>query len=198
MLSIKDLAEIINKIHDISKADNVIIIGIAGGSCSGKTFVSNILANNFKGTILSMDDYYRGAEFTKDGNFDKPEALDLELLGKHIVELKSYKPIQKPIYDFKTHARSGYEILKPAKLIILEGLFALHDSIYREIDVRIFVEADDTIRLFRRIKRDVGERGRTAENIAYQFNQTVLPMHVKYIEPEKKNADYIIINNQQT
>ena len=168
-----DLEKIKNRIQGLSKTHKVVVIGVAGGSCSGKSFVSDILANAVKGTILPMDDYYRGISSTEDGNFDKPDALDLELLRRHLAQLREGKSIRKPIYDFKTHARSGYEVFKAPKIIIVEGLFALHNILCSELDVRIFVEADTETRLRRRTERDIRERGRTADSVRKQFGEFV-------------------------
>lgn len=190
-----DVTQLKHRIQEISGTNEVTIVGVAGGSCSGKSFISNILAREVEGIILAMDDYYRGIESTQDGNFDEPHALDLQLLKRHIAALKDGKSITKPIYDFKTHARSGYETFEPATVIIVEGLFALHNVISNEIDVKIFVQADPDIRLERRIQRDTTERGRTKEDVEEQFRDSVQPMHEKYVEPQKTNADHITVNN---
>ena len=169
----KTLTEVTHKIRELSKPDKVLAVGVAGGSCSGKTSISCMLANAVEGMILSMDHYYRGIEFTEDANFDKLNALDLELLKRHIAQVKKGRCIRKPIYDFRTHARSGYEVLKVPKIIIVEGLFALHNILCSELDVRIFVEADTETRLRRRTERDIRERGRTADSVRKQFGEFV-------------------------
>ena len=180
----EDIAEVKRRIQKISEAKEVTIVGVAGGSCSGKSFISNILVSEARGTILAMDDYYREIESTQDGNFDEPDALDLQSLKIHIVALKAGKSIAKPIYSFKTHARSGYGTFQPAAVIVVEGLFALHDVISSKVDVKIFVEAEADTRLKRRIQRDTKERGRTKENVEEQFRDSVQPMHEKYVESQ--------------
>ncbi|MBM3210686.1 uridine kinase [Candidatus Poribacteria bacterium] len=190
-----NLSVIENNIQTLSETNKVVVIGIAGGSCSGKNYISNILAKTFNGKILSIDDYYRGIEYVKDENFDSPDALELGLLKEHIIQLRKGQDIEKPVYDFKLQARGGYEVFKPADIMIVEGLFALYDMLYEVIDLRIFVEADTKTRLDRRLDRDVRERGRTIESVIKQFEETVEPMHKKYVEPCKEKADYIIINN---
>lgn len=195
MLNMSNLVEVKRKIQTLSETNEVATVDITGGSCSGKGYISCILADAVSGTILAMDDYYRGIKFIKDGNFDRPDAVDLDLLKEHIGQLRKGKSIRKPVYDFKIHARSGYEIFEPGKIIIIDGLFALHDILLNKIDVKIFVEADMKICLKRRIERDVKERGRTIESVKKQFSEIVQPMYRMYIESEKKKAGYVILNN---
>lgn len=178
------------RINELKKEKKIVIIGIAGGSSSGKTY----LAKKLNEEILSMDDYFKGIKYIKDGNFDKPSALDLNLLRKQLIKLRNNKNIKKPVYDFKTHSRIGYEIFKPSKVIILDGLYALHKKIADLIDLKIFVDSSEKSRLERRIKRDVKFRGRTKESVIKQWNESVEKMFKLYILPTKKYADIVIKN----
>lgn len=171
-----------------------VVIGIAGGSGSGKSYIAHLLSQQYKAKILSMDDYYIGIENMKEKNFDIPEAIDLKLLKYHLISLHQRKRIKKPLYDFKTHKRKGYEWFKPSRIIILEGLFSLHESLRDKIDIGIFIDAPENTRLKRRIKRDIKERGRKKKDIIHQWYQTVKPMYKKYVEPQKRTADIVILN----
>ena len=185
-----DVNKVKKRINKLKREKRVVIVGIAGGSSSGKTY----LAKKLNEEILSMDDYFKGIKYIKDNNFDKPSALDLNLLRKHLIKLRDNKNIKKPVYDFKTHSRIGYEIFKPSKVIILEGLYALHKKIVDLIDLKIFVDSSEKTRLKRRIKRDVKFRGRTKKSVVKQWNESVEKMFREYILPTKKYADIIIKN----
>ncbi len=184
-----DISEVEKAISKIKK--KVIIIGIAGGSASGKTTVARLL----KGKILSMDDYYKGINDMEDNNFDDPKSQDLDLLREHLIKLKNSETIKKPIYDFKTHSRIGYEEFKPAKLIIVEGLFALNEKIRDLLDIKVFIECKEDERFRRRMERDISERGRTEESVIKQWNETVEPMFKKFVLGSKKDA--IIIKGER-
>lgn len=188
---IKQVRNLTNK---LIKEKPVIIIGVVGGSGSGKEYVSKIISKKLKAKILSMDNYYIGVKKIKDKNFDSPNAIDLNLLKKNIILLKQKKKIKKPIYDFVTNIRVGYEKYNPSKIIIVEGLFTLNKILRKKIDIGIFVDASESIKLKRRLKRDIVERGRTKESIIKYWNKTVKPMYNKYVKPWKKYADIIIIN----
>lgn len=182
--------EIKKRIKEILKEKKLVFIGIAGGSASGKTWV----AEHLSGQILSMDSYYIGINNMRDNNFDHPSALDLHLLKKNLQDLKDRKTIEKPIYDFKTHSRIGYELFKlKNKVLIVEGLFSLNEILKDELDLKVFIDVPEKIRLERRINRDVNERGRTKESVLQQWIQ-VEEMYKKFILPTKENAD-VVINN---
>lgn len=178
------------------------MIGIAGGSGSGKTVVARKLVEDLgsdKVTIIEQDSYYKdlsqlSLEERKKQNFDHPDALDEILLADHLNLLLHGKPIDQPIYDFKIHTRKkesrriGQHII-----IILEGILILHNPKLRDLmDIKIFVDTDDDIRLIRRLSRDINERGRKFDDIIDQYEKSVRPMHLLYVEPSKRYADIII------
>ncbi|MGL4335995.1 MAG: uridine kinase [Turicibacter sp.] len=179
-----------------------LVIGIAGGSASGKTSVANILCETFSDqtiTLLRQDDYYNDQghmtlEERVQTNYDHPLSMDNELLVKHLKKLMLGYSIQKPIYDYTQHTRSDEtEKIDPTSIIIVEGLFVLEDIHIREfLDIKIFVETDDDIRFIRRLLRDMSERGRTIESVILQYTESVKPMHEQFVEPTKKYADIII------
>ncbi|MBU2564127.1 class IV adenylate cyclase [Patescibacteria group bacterium] len=188
----------------LEKEEGSIIVEIAGGSASGKTTaVAHKIKKAFSDSslIFSMDDYYMGKKFmeTEDKkgntlNWDQPEALNLELLQKHLMQLKKGESIQKPIYDMKLSESIETEELKPKKIIILEGLFALNDLIKNEGDIKVFVDIGTHGRIIRRLLRDIERTNQKPADILNYFSEIVEPMHEKYIEQSKKNADMIIVN----
>ncbi len=182
-----------------------ILIGIAGGSASGKTSIAQKIKETFSDTksvlILRQDDYYKDQsgltmEERKKTNYDHPFAFDNELLISHLKSLLAGVGVDKPTYDFVTHNRSSItEHLEPADVILLEGLFVLEDERLRELEnIKIFVDTEADIRLTRRLVRDVKERGRELDNIVDQYVTTVRVMHNMFIEPSKRYADIIIPN----
>ncbi len=180
-----------------------IIIGIAGGSASGKSSIANEIYEYFKHEhtikIIRLDDYYKDQshltmEQRVKTNYDHPLAFDMDLLVKHLDLLKSNQSIEKPIYDFTVHNRSlQVEVINPRDVFILEGLFILNEVQIRErCDILIYVDTDADIRFIRRLKRDMQERGRSLESVCNQYLQTVRPMHEQFVEPSKKYAHIII------
>lgn len=180
-----------------------IIIGIAGGSASGKSSIANEIYEYFKHEhtikIIRLDDYYKDQshltmEQRVKTNYDHPLAFDMDLLVKHLDLLKSNQSIEKPIYDFIVHNRSlQVEVINPRDVFILEGLFVLNEVQIRErCDILIYVDTDADIRFIRRLKRDMQERGRSLESVCNQYLQTVRPMHEQFVEPSKKYAHIII------
>ena len=179
------------------------IIGIAGGSASGKSSVSKMLADKFDDTnsviIIRQDDYYKDqshmpfSERVKT-NYDHPFAFDNDLLIQQLDMLIEGKTIDKPVYDFVNHTRSSViESVSPADVIILEGLFVLEsEELRKRLDMKVFVDTPADVRFIRRLKRDVKERGRTIESVCDQYLTTVKVMHEAFIEPSKKYADIII------
>ena len=180
-----------------------LLIGIAGGSASGKTSVARKLVKNFDDdktvAIIRQDDYYRDQSHMPfqerlKTNYDHPDAFDNELLIRQIDELASGKSVEKPTYDYVNHTRSTItEIVHPSDVLILEGLFVLEDEeIRKRLDMKIFIDTDADIRFIRRLKRDVRDRGRTIESVCDQYMNTVRVMHEAFVEPSKRKADVII------
>ena len=180
-----------------------VIIGIAGGSASGKTSVAEILRDAYDGnnsvTIIRQDDYYKDQshmpfEERLKTNYDHPFAFDNDLLIDQLNKLIEGYSIEKPTYDYANHTRSCVtETISPCDVIILEGLFVLQDEAIRNmLDMKIFIDTDADIRFIRRLKRDVKERARTLESVCQQYMTTVRVMHNAFVEPSKKYADIII------
>lgn len=181
--------------------NDILVIGIAGGTGSGKTTLMNNLISQFGDvvTILSHDNYYkRHDELTYEQrcllNYDEPDALETDLMARHLDQLRQGQPIDCPVYDFTLHNRSDKTIrIVPKKVIIVEGILIFENKELRDLmDIRIFVDTDADVRLCRRIKRDVTKRGRTLESVLNQYLQTVKPMHERYVEPSKKYADLVV------
>lgn len=178
-----------------------LIIGVAGGTGSGKTTFTNRLKETFgeRISVIYYDNYYKdqsdiSLEERKKVNYDHPDAFETDLLIEHLKTLKSGRAVQCPVYDYTRYTRSDKTIeIKPGKVIILEGILVLHDKRIRELlDIKIFVDADADERILRRSVRDVQERGRDIEGIYKQYTTTVKPMHYLYVEPTKKEADLVI------
>ena len=181
---------------------NITVLGIAGGTGSGKTYAAkNLLKEYPQDRILpiSMDSYYKDLShinYTRrvEQNFDHPDSIDINLLEKHLEQASKGNKINIPIYDFSNHVRLGETVsISNAKIIIVEGIFALHFSQLRKLyTVKLFMDTPENIRLERRLVRDVKERGRTVKSIKDQYNTTVLAMHNKYVEPSKIFSDLIL------
>jgi uridine kinase len=181
--------------------DNILVIGIAGGSGSGKTTLMKNLVEKFQGsvTVLSHDNYYkRHDDLTYEErcllNYDEPNAFDTDLMVAQLDQLRHGQAIDCPVYDFTVHNRSNETThIIPERVIIVEGILIFEPQALRELmDIRIFVDTDADIRLCRRIKRDVNKRGRSLESVLSQYQQTVKPMHEKYVEPSKKYANIVV------
>ena len=177
------------------------VIGIGGASCSGKSVLATHLAGALPGeaTVVPMDAYYRdlsgmAAAERAEVNFDEPAALDHDLLARQLRRLASGEAADKPVYEFATHTRSATaERVQPGEFLVLEGLFALTWSAVRsELDLKVFVSASDALCLERRLRRDVADRGRTAESVREQFVRTVQPMAVRHIQPTRRYADIVV------
>ena len=180
---------------------DILVIGIAGGTGSGKTTLMNNLIAKFTEdvTILSHDNYYRRHdELTYEErcqlNYDEPAALETDLMARHLDALRHGEAIECPVYDFTRHNRSDETTrIEPRKVIIVEGILIFEDQALRELmDIRIFVDTDADVRLCRRIKRDVNKRGRSLESVLTQYQTTVKPMHEMYVEPSKRHAHIIV------
>ena len=178
-----------------------LVIGIAGGTGSGKTTLMKNIINRFGDvvTVLSHDNYYRRHdELTYEErckiNYDEPAALETDLMAYHLDLLRKGESIECPVYDFTQHNRSDETItVVPKRVIIVEGILIFENEPLRELmDIKIFVDTDADVRLCRRIKRDVNKRGRTLESVLTQYQETVKPMHEKYVEPSKKYADLVV------
>lgn len=178
-----------------------VIIGIAGGTGSGKSTFTNRLKKQFGDdiTVIYHDNYYRQRddipfEKRKKINYDHPDALETDMLVEHLKKLRSGESVVCPVYDFSQHNRSKDTIvIKPSKVIIIEGILVLQDERLRNLmDIKIFVEADADERILRRALRDVEERGRDLRGIMEQYLTTVKPMHYLYVEPSKRQADVVI------
>ena len=179
-----------------------LVIGIAGGTGSGKTTVANVILKRVGKEHISYlphDAYYRElGDLPPDQkamvNFDHPDSLETELMIKHILELKKGNSIELPIYDFSTHSRTGETIrVEPHRVIIVEGILIFAEPELRKLfDVKIFVDTNSDIRFIRRLQRDITERGRTTEMVIHQYLATVRPMHLEFVEPSKRYANVII------
>ena len=181
--------------------NNILVIGIAGGTGSGKTTLMKNIIEKYSDnvTVLSHDNYYkRHDELTYEQrcqlNYDEPAALETDLMAVHLDKLRHGQTIDCPVYDFTVHNRSEETIrIVPKKVIIVEGILIFENRELRDLmDIRIFVDTDADVRLCRRIKRDVNKRGRTLESVLQQYQDTVKPMHEKYVEPSKKFAHVVV------
>lgn len=179
-----------------------IIIGVTGGSGSGKTSVSRAILNHFPEHSIMMlehDSYYKDQshlEFEErlKTNYDHPFAFDTDLLIEHLEVLLNYETIEKPVYDYVHHTRSEETVIQePRDVIILEGILILEDERLRNMmDIKVYVDTDDDIRIIRRIKRDMEERGRTLDSVIDQYLTVVKPMYHQFIEPTKRYADVVV------
>jgi uridine kinase len=179
-----------------------IVIGIAGGSGSGKTTVAQEILNRVgpsRIAYLPHDAYYRDLSGLPpvqraEVNFDHPHSLENELLIQHILQLRDYQPVELPVYDFSIHTRTEKTItIRPQPVIMVEGILIYAEPELRKLfDIRIFVDTDSDLRFIRRLQRDLTERGRTTESVIHQYLKTVRPMHLEFVEPSKRYADVII------
>ena len=179
-----------------------IVIGVAGGSGSGKTTVVRRIVDavdNSRVTVLDHDRYYRDRndlrlEERAALNYDHPDSLETDLMVKHVLELRAGRSIEAPVYDFARHARMpATETIVPARALIVEGILIYTDPALRKLlDVKVYVDTDDDTRFIRRLRRDISERGRTVESVIEQYMSTVKPMHLEFVEPSKRYADLIL------
>ena len=185
----------------------MLVIGIAGGTGSGKTTVVNKILQqlNAEGVnVLSQDNYYHDNQHLTLSerevlNYDHPKSIDFDLLIQHVKALKNGEPIEQPIYSFVTHSRTGDHVLiDPKNVLIVEGILVLTNSeLLKEYDLKVFVHADSDERLIRRIRRDTQERGRDLQEVLHRYQTTLKPMHQEFIEPSKNEADLIVPNMKQ-
>jgi len=198
------LARLIQAVEERLPCQEKVVVNVAGGTSSGKTTaVAAKLKEHFgrDAILISMDDYYRGNTYInmqrvqgKEINWDMPDALNLELLAEHLQMLKMGKPVQKPVYNFKTGEPYGIEDMQPAKVIIAEGLFALNERVVSEADVRVYVDISTHGMLLRRLLRDIHRTNLKPAEILKYFATTVLPMHEQYVNSTKIQADLVISN----
>lgn len=186
----------------MSNMTKPILIGIAGGSGSGKSTVTNELVeliDDDKVAVIAQDSYYKSQntlpyEQRVETNYDHPFAFDNDLLIEHLNKLKKGESIEMPIYDFEIHNRKEEtKHVKPREVIILEGILILNEKEIRDLlDIKVFVDTDSDVRIIRRILRDIKERGRSLESVILQYMSTVRPAHMQFVEPSKRYADVII------
>jgi len=179
-----------------------LVIGLAGGTGSGKTSVTRSILRSLDGSnvqVIQHDSYYKdisayGDKTPDQINFDHPAALETELLVEHLRSLRAGNTVEQPVYDFKTHRRlSQTKSLEPRAIILIEGILIFVDKPLRDLmDIKIFVDTDADERLLRRIRRDIRDRGRSLESVMHQYINTVKPMHLEFVEPSKQWADVII------
>ena len=178
------------------------IIGICGGTGSGKTTVANRILESVSEDeviFLQQDSYYRNLDqlpldYRRIANFDHPDAIDNDLLVEHVRALKRGEAVELPVYDFKTHTRQSETLhMEPRPIIIVEGILIFAEPrLLEEMDIKVYVDTPDDIRFIRRLRRDIAERGRTVESVIEQYEATVRPMHMQFVEPSKRHADVII------
>lgn len=178
------------------------IIGISGGTGSGKTTVANRILESVSASevvFIQQDSYYRNLkdlplDYRQCANFDHPDAIDNDLLVNHIRKLSAGEMIELPLYDFRTHSRlQETQRVEPKPIVIVEGILIFADPrLLEQMDIKVFVDTPDDIRFIRRLRRDIAERGRTAESVVEQYLATVRPMHMQFVEPSKREADVII------
>lgn len=178
-----------------------LIIGVAGGSGSGKTTVARAIhaALGVDGAFIDQDAYYKELghlplEERKRVNFDHPDSIDFDLFIEHLTRLSSGLPIEKPTYDFAAHTRSDRQVMiQPCDVVLVDGiLLFVEPRLRRLFDIKIFVDVDDDVRFIRRLQRDLAERGRTLDDVIRQYLTTVRPMHLEFVEPSKRYADIIL------
>lgn len=179
-----------------------LILGVAGGSGSGKTTVVNQIIRGLDPvpvSVLHHDSYYRDRpELTPEErariNYDHPDSLETALLAEHLREILSGRAVEEPVYDFTTHSRTGEtRRIEPTPIVILDGILILAEPELRDLmDIKVYVETDSDLRFIRRLLRDTKERGRSVESVIRQYQDTVRPMHLQFVEPSRRNADIIV------
>jgi len=178
------------------------IIGICGGTGSGKTTIANAILQSVNAddvVFIQQDLYYRNLkdmplDYRNAANFDHPDAIDNDLLANHLKKLKAGEPVELPIYDFRTHTRlPSTTPIEAKRIVIVEGILIFAEPrLLEQMDIKVFVDTPDDIRFIRRLKRDIAERGRTLDSVIEQYIATVRPMHNQFVEPSKRYADVII------
>ncbi|HCA56653.1 MAG TPA: uridine kinase [Blastocatellia bacterium] len=184
------------------------IIGICGGTGSGKTTIARAIVDAVgreNVVLVEQDSYYRNlADMPLDerhqANFDHPDSIDSDMLVNHLIRLKQGLVVEMPLYDFKSHTRSDeIEIIRPKQVVIVEGILIFAEPrVLDLLDMRVYVDTPDDIRFIRRLRRDIAERGRTVDSVIDQYYRTVRPMHFEFVEPSKRHADIIIPEGSNT
>ncbi|MGE5235959.1 MAG: uridine kinase [Acidobacteriota bacterium] len=182
--------------------DDVVVVGVAGGTGSGKTTVADAIVSRIGAeriAFLQHDSYYRDLHGAADHvllhhNFDHPDALESELLIEHIRRLRGGHAVEVPVYDFTRHVRTVHtRRVEPRRVVLVEGILIFAEPAMRTVfDIKIFVDTDADLRFIRRLRRDISERGRSVESVVSQYLETVRPMHLEFVEPSKRWADLII------
>jgi len=178
-----------------------VIIGLAGGTGAGKSTIVRSLVERVGGCVIDLESYTldRGAASLEDRGLigdDEPAAIDTALLVSHLEDLRRGEPIQRPVYSPEAHARTGTAMVAPARLVLVEGLFTLWwESLRARLDLKVFVDAPADLRLMRRIRRDLADRGRTVEQVLYQYSGPVRAAHERYVEPTRVHADDVVVND---
>lgn len=172
------------------------VVAVAGGTASGKSYVVKQVSDRVPDSkVFSIDHYYLGRSRMQGDNFDEPSALDLGLFYEHLGMLRNGQRIRKPVYDFSVSERVGVEDYKPGRVVLVDGLFALHKNILPLVDLKVFVYAPEEVRFTRRLDRDIRERGRDIEEVSKRWSNTVKPMHDLHVEPQREIADLVINND---
>ena len=179
-----------------------LVVGIAGGTASGKTTVARKIHEALAGfpvAFLDQDSYYRkfgelSLEQRRDINFDHPDAFDTQLFVEHLQALKAGSAVEKPVYDYVLSTRGSNTVrVNPGEIVLVEGILVLHlEAVRAELDVKIFVETEDDVRIIRRLTRDIKERGRDFDHVIHQYFRHVRPMHMAFVEPSKRWADIVV------
>lgn len=166
------------------------IVGLAGGTGSGKSAIARSLVARVGGCVIDIDSYYQ------DRSYDDPASIDVGQLVAQLEQLTRGEAVRKPVYSFESHAQTGVEVVAPARLVLVEGLFTLWwEELRAWLDVKVFVDAPPDVRLIRRIRRDTAERGRTLEQVLQQYAGTVRVGHERYVEPTRAHADLVVTND---
>jgi uridine kinase len=180
----------------------MLVIGIGGGSGSGKTTIAQSIVESIghdRVALIQHDAYYRDLthlplEERAKVNYDHPDSLETELLVEHLRDLRAGRPVERPVYDFTVHNRSDETVrVEPSPVVVIEGIVVLYEQTLRELmDLKVYVDTDPDLRIVRRLHRDIEERGRSFESVRRQYLDTVRPMHLQFVEPSKRYADIII------
>lgn len=181
---------------EILSGSDAEFIAIAGGTGSGKSYLSNILAKKLDARVIEMDDYYKGREYVEkylDGNFDHPDGVDIALLAENLSGLRRKEAVQKPFYSMDISGRGGYETVEPGGVFVVNGLFALDEKLVPLFDLRVFLKAEKETLHRRRLERNAAE-GRRMLGDDY-FERVAWPMHQEYIAPAEKRADLVVLND---
>jgi uridine kinase len=177
------------------------IVGLAGGTGAGKSLIARRLVAQVGGCLIDLDSYHRDrsgltVEERLRASYEEPATIDVALLVTQLEQLSRGEAVPKPVYSFDAHAPTGSEVIAPARLVIVEGLFTLWwEALRSRLDVKVFVDASPDLRLIRRIRRDLAERGRTLDQVLHQYTATARPMHARYVEPTRAHADLVVTND---